>query len=316
MDVVALAQFGVGYAVASAPRPRRSTSRAVAARRRAGVLLRRRCRRAQGGLARARSEPAARPDHKPIRFLFLPRARTRTPMSASTARRSRRACASRDPVAVPALAAALRGRSRHARRPRTAGLVSKSHIQKITAPALRCSSPTRSPSSPASRKPTSGRCSSSRVARPLPGRLRVLLVTTRRLAGMELADRAAQRPDARRAHRPGAARPRPRGDPGAARDPAVRSPEEELSFPLLMDALSGNPALKRCSEPRDMRGRPRVRRRRGAQRVPACADADRSRHRKMELDDLRKRLSSREDLVAFNEKNLAYKRLQGALPSA
>jgi hypothetical protein len=36
----------------------------------------------------------------------------------------------------------------------------------------------------------------------------------------------------------------------------------------------------------------------------------------MELDDLRERLSSREDLVAFNEKNLAYKRLQGALPSA
>ena len=41
------------------------------------------------------------------------------------------------------------------------------------------------------------------------------------------------------------------------------------------------------------------------------------RHRKTELDDLRKRLSSREDLVAFNEKNLAYKRLQvGTSPRA
>jgi len=39
------------------------------------------------------------------------------------------------------------------------------------------------------------------------------------------------------------------------------------------------------------------------------------RQRKKELDDLRGRLSSKEDLVAFNEKNLAYKRLQGALPS-
>ena len=40
------------------------------------------------------------------------------------------------------------------------------------------------------------------------------------------------------------------------------------------------------------------------------------RHRKSELDDLRGRLTSKEDLVAFNEKNLAYKRLQGALPRA
>jgi DNA primase len=37
--------------------------------------------------------------------------------------------------------------------------------------------------------------------------------------------------------------------------------------------------------------------------------------RKRELDELRGRMKSTEDLVAFNEKNLAYKRLQGALPS-
>jgi hypothetical protein len=38
--------------------------------------------------------------------------------------------------------------------------------------------------------------------------------------------------------------------------------------------------------------------------------------RKQELDELRGRgLRSRDELVAFNEKNLAYKRLQGALPS-
>jgi hypothetical protein len=39
------------------------------------------------------------------------------------------------------------------------------------------------------------------------------------------------------------------------------------------------------------------------------------RSRKKELDDLRGRLSSKEDLVVFNEKNLAYQRLRGALPS-
>jgi hypothetical protein len=38
--------------------------------------------------------------------------------------------------------------------------------------------------------------------------------------------------------------------------------------------------------------------------------------RKQELDELRGRgLRSRDELVAFNEKNLVYKRLQGALPS-
>jgi DNA primase len=50
----------------------------------------------------------------------------------------------------------------------------------------------------------------------------------------------------------------------------------------------------------------------------ALANLELARRRK-ELDDLRGRLSShpgsKEDLVAFNEKNLAYKRLQGALPS-
>ena len=38
--------------------------------------------------------------------------------------------------------------------------------------------------------------------------------------------------------------------------------------------------------------------------------------RKKELDELRGRgLNSRDELIAFNEKNLAYKRLQGALPT-
>jgi len=38
--------------------------------------------------------------------------------------------------------------------------------------------------------------------------------------------------------------------------------------------------------------------------------------RKKGLDELRGRgLNSRDELIAFNEKNLAYKRLQGALPT-
>ena len=62
MDVVALAQFDVGYAVATlgtATTPVH-VHEAAAAHRRAGVLLRRRRRRPQGGVARAGGEPAAR----------------------------------------------------------------------------------------------------------------------------------------------------------------------------------------------------------------------------------------------------------------
>ena len=91
--------------------------------------------------------------------------------------------------------------------------------------------------------------------------------------------------------------------------------DEELSFPLLMDALSGNSCLETV-----------LKAQRYGEELAFEADAARSefqhaltqidiRERKKELDDLRGRLSSRDDLVVFNEKNQAYQRLRGALPS-
>jgi len=92
--------------------------------------------------------------------------------------------------------------------------------------------------------------------------------------------------------------------------------DEELSFPLLIEALSGNPCLETL-----------LKAQRYAEDLGFEVEAARSefqhalvqvdlRHRKTELDRLRGKLTSKEDLVAFQEKNLAYKRLQGALPSA
>jgi hypothetical protein len=95
--------------------------------------------------------------------------------------------------------------------------------------------------------------------------------------------------------------------------------EEEPSFPVLMDALSGDACLETV-----------LRAQRYAEDLAFDADAARSefqhaltqidiRERKRELDELRGKLGarpeSREDLVVFNEKNLAYQRLRGALPS-
>jgi hypothetical protein len=86
-----------------------------------------------------------------------------------------------------------------------------------------------------------------------------------------------------------------------------------------MDALSGDACLETV-----------LRAQRYAEDLAFDADAARSefqhaltqidiRERKRELDELRGKLGarpeSREDLVVFNEKNLAYQRLRGALPS-
>jgi hypothetical protein len=92
--------------------------------------------------------------------------------------------------------------------------------------------------------------------------------------------------------------------------------EEELTFPLLMEALSGNSCLETV-----------LKAQRYGEDLAFDTDAARSefqhaltqldiRSRKRELDELRGKLNSKEDLVVFNEKNLAYQRLRGALPSA
>jgi hypothetical protein len=91
--------------------------------------------------------------------------------------------------------------------------------------------------------------------------------------------------------------------------------EEEPSFALLIDALKGNPSLElvlKAQKYGEDLGFDSEGVRREFQHALSQLDL---RHRKRELDELRSHLRSKEDLVVFNEKNLAYKRLQGALPS-
>jgi DNA primase len=90
---------------------------------------------------------------------------------------------------------------------------------------------------------------------------------------------------------------------------------EDLSFALLMEGLAGHPCLETvlkalkygedlAFDAESARGE--------FQHALTGLDV---RSRKKELDELRARLRSKEDLVLFNEKNLAYQRLRGALPS-
>jgi hypothetical protein len=91
--------------------------------------------------------------------------------------------------------------------------------------------------------------------------------------------------------------------------------EDDLSFPVLLDSLEGNPwvdtvlAAYRYGQELNLEGEEVQ-----AELQHALVQLD-IRRRKKELDDLRTRLVSKEDLIAFNEKNLVYKRLQGAVPS-
>ena len=95
----------------------------------------------------------------------------------------------------------------------------------------------------------------------------------------------------------------------------IASAEDDLTFPMLLDGLEGNPwldavlAAYRYSQELNLDA-DEVR----AELQHALVQLD-IRRRKKELDQLRTKLVSKEDLVVFNEKNLAYKRLQGALPS-
>jgi DNA primase len=96
---------------------------------------------------------------------------------------------------------------------------------------------------------------------------------------------------------------------------ACREFEDEPSLGLLLDRLQGNPSLEIV-----------LRAHRYGEEIRFTAEEAETEfqealvkldlaRRKKELDELRGRLASTEDLRLFQEKNLAYKRLQGALPS-
>ena len=322
MDVVALAQYGVGNAVATlgtATTPihvsklLRVTEELVfcfdgdAAGRKAAWR------------ALEVSLPLA-PDQKPIRFLFLPEAEDPDTYVRKHGRDAFEARVREAETLSQFLLAQLRSESDLRTAEGRARFVSmaKPHIQKITAPALRLQITNeiarlsqvgdgeinRLLELP--RRPSFSRPAPRRAAYDAPTSPEWSLLTAL-LADLSLVEHIDPgHLDTERAETRALVAIRQRWEQS----------DEALSFALLIEALGGHPCLETI-----------LKAQRYAEDLAFEADAARSefqhaltqidlRHRKLELDRLRGRLSSKEDLVAFQEKNLAYKRLQGALPSA
>jgi DNA primase len=322
MDVVALAQFGVGYAVATlgtATTPVHVSKLLRLADELVFCFDGDAAGRKAAWRALEVSLPLA-PDHKPVRFLFLPQGEDPDSYVRKYGFEAFEARVREAETLSQFLLSQLRSEADLDTPEGRARLisVSKSHIQKITAPALRLQL-TNEIAQLARvaeadigallelpRRPAFTRASPRlhRFDAPISLEWSLLTALLSDLTLVEHVDPARLAPD------------RAETQALLAIRRQCEASEEELSFPLLMDALSGNSCLETV-----------LRAQRYGEDLAFDVDAARSefqhaltqidlRQRKMELDDLRKRLSSREDLVAFNEKNLAYKRLQGALPSA
>ena len=322
MDVVALAQFGVGYAVATlgtATTPVHVSKLLRLADELVFCFDGDAAGRKAAWRALEVSLPLA-PDQKPIRFLFLPDGEDPDSYIRKHGKDAFEARVREAETLSQFLLSQLRSEVDLATAEGRARLVaiSKSHVQKVTAPALRLQLTNEI----------------AQLARVGEGDIGSLLELPRRPSFSRPAPRAprydapsspewslltALLADLSLVEHVDAAQL----DPGRAETRALlavrekwEAAEEELSFPLLIEALSGNPCLETLLKAQKY-----------AEDLGFEAEAARSefqhalvqvdlRHRKTELDRLRGKLTSKEDLVAFQEKNLAYKRLQGALPSA
>ncbi len=325
MDVVALAQFGVGYAVATLGTATTPVHVAKLLRLTDELVF---CfdGDAAGRKAAWRalevSLPLA-PDHKPIRFLFLPDGEDPDTYVRKHGQAGFEARVREAETLSQFLLAQLRSEADLATPEGRARLVSlaKPHIQKITAPALRLQlineiarlakvaegeigGLLELPQRPAFR-----RAAPRRVSYDAPNSLEWSLLTAL-LSDLTLVQHIEpSRLDPERAETQALLAIREECD----------AAEEEISFSLLIEALGGNSCVETV-----------LKAHRYGEELAFDAEAARSefqhaltqielRRRKSELDELRGRLgsgsSSREDLIAFQEKNLAYKRLQGALPS-
>jgi DNA primase len=322
MDVVALAQFGVGYAVATLGT---ATTPVHVSKllRLADELVFSFDGDAAGRKAAWRalevSLPLA-PDHKPIRFLFLPSGDDPDTYIRKHGKEAFEARVREAETLSQFLLAQLRADNDLATAEGRARFVSmaKPHLQKITAPALRLqlinevAQLARVAEGEINgllelpRRPAFTRAAPRRPNYETPSSLEWSLLTAllSDLALIEHIDPERLAPERAETHALLAIRQQ------------CEAAEEALSFPLLMDALTGNSCLETVLKAQKY-----------GEDLGFDADAARSefqhaltqidiRQRKKELDDLRGRLSSKEDLVVFNEKNLAYQRLRGALPSA
>jgi DNA primase len=321
MDVVALAQFEVGYAVATLGT---ATSAVHVSKllRLADELVFCFDGDAAGRKAAWRalevSLPLA-PDHKPIRFLFLPEGEDPDTYIRKNGKDAFEGRVRQAETLSQFLLAQLRAEADLATPEGRARFLSmaKPHVQRLTAPALRIQLVNAiAELGRVSEGEIAGlmQLSQPRYARPAPARVAhgapdspewSLLVSA--LCNLSLAELID--PDSLTPNRPESAALL------ALRD-ACREFEDEPSLGLLLDSLQGNQSLEivlrahRYGEA--IRFNPDEAR---AEFTEALGKLDLAR-RKKELDELRGRgLNSKADLMAFQEKNLAYKRLQGALPS-
>jgi DNA primase len=321
MDVVALAQYGVGYAVATLGT---ATTPVHVSKllRLADELVFSFDGDAAGRKAAWRAlevSLALAPDHKPIRFLFLPEGEDPDSYVRRHGKEGFEARLRESETLSQFLLAQLRSECDLATAEGRARFVSisKQHVQKITAPALRLqlineiAQLARVAEGEINallelpQRPRFSRPAPRRPSYDAPTSLEWSLLTAllSDLTLVEHIDPARLAPD--------------RAETQALL--AIRQQcevaEEELKFPHLLEALSGNSCLetvlKALKYGEDLAFDAEAAR---TEFQHALTQID-LRQRKKELDDLRGRLKSKEDLVVFNEKNLAYKRLQGALPS-
>jgi DNA primase len=321
MDVVALAQFGVSYAVATlgtATTPVHvskllrladelvfSFDGDVAGRKAAWRAL-------------EVSLPLA-PDHKPIRFLFLPEGDDPDTYIRKHGKEAFEARVREADTLSQFLLSHLRAEQDLSTPEGRARFVSaaKPHIQKLAAPALRVQlvnavgEVARVSDSDIQRLMELPQ--PKRFERPPPARrtweaprspewtLLVCLLTD--LGMVEHVDSALLTPDLAETQALLAIR-------------EYCEAAEETSFPLLIEGLQGNVGLDlvlRAQSYADEVGFDEETARSEFQSALGKLDLAR---RKKELDEMvRTGLTSKDALIAFQEKNLVYKRLQGALPS-
>jgi DNA primase len=322
MDVVALAQFGVANGVATLGTATTPVHVAKLLRLADALVF---CfdGDAAGRKAAWRalevSLPLA-PDHKPIRFLFLPEGEDPDSFVRKHGREAFERKVREAETLSQFLLAQLRAECDLDTAEGRARLVSiaKPHVQKITAPALRLQvanaiaelarlsdgaglaglleipqSPRFSRPSPVRRTYAAPGLPESRLLFSLLMNLSLAEHIDEDLLVGSLPESAALL---------------------AIRD-ACREFEAEPSVGLLLDRLEGSKSLELILDAHKYGEEVGFEPDEAANEFrQALVNADLAR-RKRELDELRGRMRSKEDLVVFNEKNLAYKRLQGALPS-
>jgi DNA primase len=322
MDVVALAQYGIGYAVATlgtATTPVHVSKLLRLADELVFCFDGDTAGRKAAWRALEVSLPLA-PDHKPIRFLFLPEGEDPDSFVRRHGRAALEKRISEAPTLSDFLLSQLRAESDLGSAEGRARLLAmaKPHVQKMAAPALRL-----------------------QLANAIAELARVSEADVQRL--MELPRPASSRPAPPRLRRDAPSTPEWTllscllNDLGLLEhiNPELLTPDlpetnallavrricesggaEETSFPMLLDALAGHPHLElvlRAQKYGEDVGFDSE----GAQREigDALAKLDLKR-RKAELDAILKQgMGSRAEQLAYQEKLMAYKRLQGALPS-